>query len=583
MRNKTVFNLIKNLLSVLSKKRKIQIILLILFSILVSFAEVFSIGALLPFLSVIINPEILLTNKWFNSLNHYLKISNNESLLFTLTIIFSSSVLLAGSLRLLLMNWQIRLSGLVSKDLSIMTYSSLLNQDYLFHINSNTSELIALINKSGNIGVQILNPLLVLFSSTFIILGILISIVIINPFVSLISFICFSSIYFLIILLTKKKISKSSKSISLEEIEIIKNTQEGLGGIRNVIIDSIQNIYITKFQNSIHRYRNALIKVSFVKESPRLFIETLSVIFISIAAYFFSLNAENGQTILPTLGLIVFASQRLLPSLQQAYSAFITIRSSRESVLNVLENIFLIEPPKKSIVIYTDFTPFHFNYSILLENISFKFNEKSNYIFKNVNLIIEKGDIIGFIGKSGAGKSTLLDIIMMLLYPTSGSIKIDNIIADVSNSKYLQSFISHVPQSIFLTDSTIIENIAFGTPYDLIDKFYAVECAKKAKIHDFIETLKFKYDTNVGERGTRLSGGQRQRIAMARALYKKAALIILDEATSALDDRTEEDVMNSFFDLKKDVTIIIAAHRVSTLKQCNKVYEVTENGLINKK
>jgi ATP-binding cassette subfamily B protein len=288
------------------------------------------------------------------------------------------------------------------------------------------------------------------------------------------------------------------------------------------------------------------------------------------------LTRRGLDTAIPLLGSLVLGSQRLLPIMQQAYGSWTSLQGSLSSLTDILN---LLNQPMPLKIDQNSIRPINFEKSIDFINVSFTYNENNSFTLNNISFNIKKGDRIGFVGTTGSGKSTILDIIMGLLVPTEGKIEIDGCPITAKNYRNWQSHIAHVPQSIFLSDSTILENIAFGVPSSKINSEEVVNAAKKAHIHDTIIELNEGYLTRVGERGIRLSGGQRQRIGIARALYKKADVIILDEATSALDNLTEQDVMSSIDQLEDNLTIIIVAHRITTLKSCDKIIELT-NGQI---
>jgi len=308
-------------------------------------------------------------------------------------------------------------------------------------------------------------------------------------------------------------------------------------------------------------------------------------------AYTMSLREDGLTTAIPILGALALGAQRLLPALQQAYSAYSALNGSQSSFQDVLR---LLDQPLPQYALETDSnkdnesyseivppTTISFNKEICLNNLSFKYAadsiENTSWILKSINLTIVKGERIGFIGVTGSGKSTLLDIIMGLLPSTSGELTIDGELITSKNIKAWQAHIAHVPQNIYLSDSTIEENIAFGIHKEKINHQQVEKAAKQAQIAELIEEWEEGYQTSVGEQGIRLSGGQRQRIGIARALYKEADVLVFDEATSALDNETEQAVMEAIDGLGRDLTILTIAHRLTTLKGCDRIVKIDNN------
>ena len=279
---------------------------------------------------------------------------------------------------------------------------------------------------------------------------------------------------------------------------------------------------------------------------------------------------------IPVLGTLALGAQRLLPILQQGYSALAIIRGSEASLRSVLN---LLDQPLPAPAKGEPASRVTFERNLSLRNVGFRYRPETPRVLEGVDLTFQKGKRIGFIGATGSGKSTLLDIVMGLLQPTEGVVTVDGVALNVANQRSWQGLIAHVPQSIFLTDSSIAENIAFGVPKADIDLDRVREAAQQAQLTDVIETWPAKYDTMVGERGVRLSGGQRQRIGIARALYKRASVIIFDEATSALDNETERALMSAINALGSDLTILIIAHRLTTLKNCDLIVEIADGGV----
>ena len=274
---------------------------------------------------------------------------------------------------------------------------------------------------------------------------------------------------------------------------------------------------------------------------------------------------------------MALGAQRMLPILQLIYSSFSSLRAGFASLADVLE---LLDEPTNEILIKSSVNKIPLNKKIKIENLKFKYSPDGSKILNGINLEIPKGSILGIIGATGSGKSTFIDILMGLLHPVSGSLSVDDTIITETNKFGWQAELAHVPQSIFLIDSSIAENIALGVPKSDIDHDLVKKSAMQAQIHETILSWKDGYSSVVGERGVRISGGQRQRIGIARALYKKASVIIFDEATSALDSDTETSVMRSIISLNKEITIIIVAHRLTTLKDCSNIIELSEGKIL---
>ena len=572
-------NLIKRLWGHITRKRRYQFLTLLFIMIIASFAEVVSIGAVIPFLTAMTSPNTVYESYYAKPFLDYFELTDSSQLLLVFTVIFSIAALLSGGMRLLLLWYQTRLSHAVGADIGISIYRRTLFQPYILHVSRNSSEVIAGITGKANVVVDTtLIPLFTICSAFLILISILSALIIIDPLITIYSFFGFGLLYFLVILVTKSGLSRDSQRISVERNFVMKSLQEGLGGIRDVLINGTQSIYVNLYKKAELPLRRALANINIVSMSPRYAIESLGMILIAILAYTFANRSEGIESAIPVLGAFALGAQRLLPVLQQAYASWSLIRGSQASLKDAID---LLDQPLPEHATNTDIIPIKFDNNILLNDLSFGY-ESDNLIIKGLNLKISKGSRIGIVGSTGSGKSTLLDILMGLLLPSAGEFCIDGIKIDKLNAMSWQSRIAHVPQAIFLSDSSISENIAFGIPKEEIDTKKIKLCAKMAQLSETIESWDMKYDTVVGERGVRISGGQRQRIAIARALYKNADVMVFDEATSALDNDTERAVMDSIESLNPNITIIIVAHRTSTLQNCNEIIEL-KDGKIRKK
>jgi ATP-binding cassette subfamily B protein len=448
-------------------------------------------------------------------------------------------------------------------------YRRTLYQPYSVHVSRNTSEIIDGISiKSTAIANGIVMPLLYILSSA-IMTGLIVCILLaLAPETTLIAFSIFGLIYMTVIKLTRKQLLIDSKNIAHESTQVIKSLQEGLGGIRDVLIDGTQNTFCRIYQKSDFVLRRSYASSSFISVSPRFAVEALGILLIALLAYIMAEQPNGVAKAVPILGALALAAQRLLPLMQQAYSSWSNLRQNQYSLKDTLEFLDQSLPDNHD---DDSILPIAFSKDIILDNVSFSYSVDAGPILRQLNLTISKGSRIGFIGETGSGKSTLLDIIMGLLQPTAGELRVDGKKISSNNLRAWQKHVAHVPQNIFLADGTISENIAFGLPKDQINEERVHQAAKQAQIHDIIQQLPNDYRTLVGERGVRLSGGQRQRLGIARAIYKQADVIIFDEATSALDSDTEKAVMEAIDRLSSDLTILIIAHRLSTLKNCSSI------------
>ncbi len=569
---------IKRLLTCLTDKHRLTLYFLILMMLITSLAEVISIGAVVPFLGILVDPERILSIEGIGSTLQYLSDISNMNVRTLITMLFIIAGIFAGMMRLILLRLQMRLSFSIGSNFSVKIFENTLHQPYSVHVSRNSNTVInGIVTKTNAVIYNSLMPLLVLLSSTLIMTAIFSIILYIDYAVAISVFASFGLIYGVVLFLVKSKLSADSLIVSRESDRVVKIIQEGLGGIRDVILDNTQKIYTDMYKKSDVPLRFSQANIQFLSASPRFIIEALSIAVIALFALSLSSDQNGLISHIPLLGAIAIGGQRLLPVLQAAYSNWALIRGNQDSLTDVLT---LLEDGSTNINDeYSNENELNFNHELVVDNVSFNYSTNSKNVLRNINVRIRKGMTVGCVGATGSGKSTLLDILMGLLEPTEGFLKIDNVIINESNKKILQSKISHVPQDVFLTDSTITENIAFGVPPNDVDFKRIREAAWKADILETIESWEDGFNTFVGERGQKLSGGQKQRIGLARALYKKSSIIVLDEATSALDNKTEKTVMDQLHKLDKNITIIIVAHRLSTLKSCDVIFEIEKGSI----
>ena len=569
-------NLLVRIWRHLSRRRKFQFGLVLALMLISAFTEVVSLGAVLPFLGILISPDRIFNHPLAADVVLALGITSADQLVLPLTIAFVTAALLAGAIRMLLLWVSTRLAYASGTDLSIDMYQRTLYQPYSVHLARNSSEVISGVTSKVSKTVDVLSFFLQLISSAVLLMALIGTLIAIDPVVALVAASGFGISYGLVTWFTRRRLNRNGQRIAHEQTQVIKALQEGLGGIRDVLLDGTQSAYCNIYRKADYSLKRAMAGNLFISGSPRFAMEALGITLIAALAYGLSNQPGGIATALPTLGALALGTQRLLPALQQAYSAWSGIVANRASLVDTIE---LLDQPLSAEALRTDILPLHFQGFMRFDNVRFRYSSKGPWVLDSLNLTIPKGSRVGFVGSTGSGKSTTLDLLMGLLYPTEGEFLVDGKPIGGNNARAWQQTIAHVPQSIFMADSTIAENIAFGVPPEAIDLERVEQAAHRAQIAEFIEKQPEGYDTFVGERGIRLSGGQRQRIGIARALYKQASVLVFDEATSALDNATEQSVMRSIEGLSHDLTVLIIAHRLTTVQHCDVIVEL-EHGRV---
>jgi len=562
----------------INRKEKIGLIFLILLMLIAGLAEFISIGLIIPFIGFILNPETVFNLEIAQPIILALGLDDPSQLLLPLTILLIISATLSSSIRILLLWFGTRLGYAISVDLSSQIFYKTLCQPYEIHVNRHSSEVISgITNKSKAIVNNNITPLLNILSSTIIVIGIISVLLAINPAVTISLFSLFAFVYIFIMAITRKTMVRSGLTASIESNQVVRFLQEGLGNIRDVLISGTQQIFSDLFDVSNKKLARANANIAITSGLPRFLIEGIVIIIIALGAYVFIDINGNTSDVIPLAAAIVVSAQRLLPLLQLIFASVTSLRGGQASLEDILE---LINQSNPLDIAGQSNAIMGFNHQINFKHISFKYKKSDSLIMEDVNFEIPKGATVGFMGETGSGKSTIVDILMGLLKPFKGDLCIDGNQITQSNVNTWQSKISHVPQTIFINDSSIASNIAFGVPENEIDLERVKHVAEVAQIHDAIILLDHGYNTVVGEMGSKLSGGQRQRIAIARALYRKFDVLVFDEATSALDTKTEKDLMNAINALTPKPTIVMIAHRISTLDNCDVIYELNKGKIL---
>lgn len=558
----------------LSMRRRWQLVGLIFFMLIGAAAEMATLGVVIPFLAVL---------SGLAQASCSVPASLCDLSLTEASALFVTVVAIASVVRILLLRESNRFAFALGADIGNEVYRRVLYQPYLYHTSHNTSEIIAGINKVNLLVQQVINPLTQ--GTVALILGFAIftALLSVDATSAVAAMFVFAVLYVITTVITRRSLRKNGRNFSENEGRRIQAVQEGLGGIRDVLIDGTQSIYVDRFSKFNSAQRHAQAANSFIQKAPRYIIEAVGMILLVGLAFWINQRSSLAETI-PILGVLAFGAQKLLPQAQQVYSAWAAVTGNHAVLHHVLylldkeipEEYFVREASTAQEVALKqpNFIPL-----MSVKNLSFHYSSDNKPILVDINLEIHRGNRIGIIGKTGSGKSTLIDLIMGLLEPSSGSIVVDGVPLTSFNRRAWQARVAHVPQAIFLSDASIIENIAFGMETSKID-FQRVESSVHcAQLTDFINSLPEGYRTQIGERGVRLSGGQRQRIGIARALYKRADILVLDEATSALDDDTEMSISREISSLRECVTVISIAHRLTSLKGYEKIIEIRDGNI----
>ena len=560
---------------IIDSRQKFYCILIAVLMTITSFAEALSVGSIIPFLAVLSNPSILINNDIFQRLVNVFNFDmNNLNIGLAVTLIFVAAILIAAILRLALLWSVVTLSFRIGSSLSVKMFGIILHQDYEVHISSNSSRLISgITSKVDSIIFGAFMPCMFMISAASMLLAIVGSLLFFNFEVTLLIFGISVSIYLTIISMVKNKTLLLSNKIAENSAKAIKVIQEGLGGIRDVLLGGYQVFYTKELEKVDLNLKKSQASCNFIGQSPRYLIEAASISSIAIGSYFISSESGSLENSLPMLGAIAFGAQKLLPILQQGYAAYISLQTNKASLHDAL---YLLNQPVPDRTEKQSLIPLKFENEITFSEVGFHYKKTNKLILNNINLAIPQGSKVGIVGISGGGKSTFLDLLMGLLAPTKGVIRVDGADVDVINRHSWQKIISHVPQHVFLVHGTIAENIALGTQLDKIDIVRLEESIRQSQLSDVIMNLENGIYSDIGENGAKLSGGQRQRIGIARALYKRAQILVMDEATSALDSMTESNILNSIYELDKEKTVFIVTHRLSTLDKCDFLVEIKD-------
>lgn len=563
-----------------SEDRKFAFLLLAMILIM-AFLEMVGVASIMPFISVLTNPEIIKTNfvlkKLFIISNEF-GIKSNQQFTYFLGSFLLIALIISIVFKALTIYAQVRFAETCNYKISKRLIESYLHQPYSWFLDRHSADVSKnILSEVGVIVAKGLKPMINLATYTAITFSLILMLMVVNIKIALAIGLLFSVSYIIIYSLVKNLLTRVGKNRLKANKLRFTAVVEAFGAFKELKIGRLENIFIKKYADQAKVFSKLQAIGQIIGQMPRFIIEIITFSGVLILILHLVNKNDNFLDILPILTLYIFTGYRLLPALQNIYSNITQLRlvgPSLEAIYNDLTNIKVSSESISQGSI-------ELKEKIVLNNISFIYPNSSRAALKKININIPIGKIIGIVGDTGSGKTTTIDIILGLLRPQTGTLEVDNQVINKENIRAWQQFIGYVPQNIYLSDDTIASNIAFGVDAKNIDIKLVERAGKIANIHDFVtKELELKYQTKVGERGVRLSGGQRQRIGIARALYHNPKVLVFDEATSALDNLTEKAVMNEILNLGRDLTIIIIAHRLSTVKNCDKIYLLENSSII---
>jgi len=573
---------IKQLFHLLTPDEHKRAILLLCMIILMAFLEMIGVASIMPFISVLTNPSIIDSNKLLNSLfefSSFFGVENKNQFFLFLGFVVFFLLVISLSFKAVTIYFQLRFTSMCQYSISKRVVKGYLHQQYSWFLNRNSADLgKTVLSEIGGVVSNGLKPLINLIAQSMVTFAILILLIIVDASLALIVCFTFGLAYSLIYKYFRGFITRIGK----ERVEANKKRflalSEAFGAIKPIKIGGLEKFYMEKFSKPAKTFALHQASSQVVNQLPRYVLEGIAFGGLLSIILFLLIESGNFYNHLPVLALYALAGYRLMPALQGIYGSIAQLRFISPAINSLYKDILSLKMNNEN---YSS-NVIQLNNEIVLKNICYNYPESSRIALHNINLKIPVGSKVGIVGPTGCGKTTTVNIILGLLTPEKGSLEVDGKIIDKNNLRIWQNSIGYVPQQIYLSDDTIEANIAFGIKNKDIDFEAVKRAARIASLDEFVSNeLQLKYQTVVGERGMRLSGGQRQRIGIARALYHQPQVLILDEATSALDNYTEQEVMEAVYKIGNKITIIMIAHRSTTVKKCDNII-LLEKGKLKK-
>lgn len=545
---------------------------MLLLVVLMAVAETVGVISIMPFLSVLGRPEVVQENRWLHAVYQYFGFANSRDFILALGVVSIVLVVASSAFKTVTQHVINRFVHLLRHAISTRLLSRYLHQPYEFFLERNPSALAKnVLSEADQLVFDLVQPLSQLVAQGAIVLAMTVLIFVYDPLTAIGLVAVLAGLYGAIYGLARKRLARIGRERQAANGERYQACNEVLGGIKDVKVTHTTHAYLQRFEHASRELSRHTAANDTLNQSPLYLVEATGYTCLIVIALVLLLRSNDAAHVLPALGLYGFASYRLLPAAQIMYRGFARLKYASAALDSIHRDLTL---PEEATATESDMLPLRTE--IRLQGIHYAYpSAPEKPVFDGFDLVIPANTSVGIIGRSGAGKSTLMDILLGLLHPQAGALTVDGTPITVANVAAWQRSIGYVPQHIYLADASVAENIAFGVTKDKIDMAAVERAARAAQIHVFVTSeLPQGYATKVGDRGIRLSGGQRQRIGIARALYYNPPMLFMDEATSALDAHTEEAVNEAIRTLSSNKTIIVIAHKETSLKYCDRVMEV---------
>ena len=579
-----MFSAIKRLRHILTRREQLQVVALLVAIIFMALAQTMGVALVMPFIAVVMEPLLVFENRWLSWVYGTLNFTSEKNFIIFTGVVLFATIFLSNAVSAFVTWFKLRFSGAINHRLSCRLLAKYLAMPYAFFLNQHSSDLSKnVLSEVGALTGSYLNPLLDIITRGLFALSMLIMLLWVNVVISLVVLVFIGGAYLAIYWRVNKNLQhRGAKRFKANKMRF-KAADEAFGGIKETKVLNREVFFLNSYSRASFKQFRYSTWNAVIQQMPRFALESLAFGGIIIFVIVSLLTLEDARQVIPLAGLFAFAGYRLMPALQELFSSFTKMKFNQAVLDRIYQDITTGETPvidyevvRKSLP-----EPIPFEQEISLDNISYSYPNARCPVISKICLTIKRNSAVALVGPTGAGKTTLADIILGLLPPQEGKLLVDGVPIDQSNVIRWQRNIGYVPQYIYLSDNTVARNIAFGLPDHQIDRKTLEHAARVANIHDFItEELPTGYDTLVGERGIRLSGGQRQRIGIARALYHDPKVLVFDEATSALDGITEEAVLNAMENASKLKTLIIIAHRLTTVKSCDVIYMIEKGKIV---